>query len=84
MSQRITGKLNTECTACHGTGHTPAGEPVMEFAWHPDHGQVEVRTLQQGSGCLKCGGAGQLTGKGGTTRMDVHSPTSRTIYGRVL
>ena len=66
--KRITGKLPTECDACHGTGHTRESEPCMRYAQHPEHGTIELGTLTDtftrkplvGSGCLKCGGTGQL------------------------
>lgn len=62
MAHRLTTRaLDTECPACHGTGHTDACRPTMEMRYDRDlGGHVEVRTIQQGSGCLRCLGTGQL------------------------
>lgn len=51
----------TECPACHGMGYTAGSAAEMEMAWSADMGAyVEVRTIAQGSGCLKCLGLGRL------------------------
>lgn len=61
MTQRLTGQSETECPACYGMGVTQASAPEMELKYNRElGGHVEVRTIQQGSGCLRCGGTGQL------------------------
>ena len=63
---RITAGLPTECPACHGIGYTKESAAEMHYEDHPEHGPVERFTVyrdmvpQIGSGCLKCGGTGQL------------------------
>lgn len=58
---RTTGASETECPACFGLGTTQASAPEMELQYSRDMGgHVEVRTIAQGSGCLRCGGTGQL------------------------
>jgi hypothetical protein len=56
---RITKALATECKTCHGVGYTDETGPRMETAIHPEFGEVEVRTLEQGYACLVCCGLGQ-------------------------
>lgn len=61
---RLTAASETECPACFGLGVTPASAPEMELRYNRDMGgHVEVRTVRQGSGCLRCGGTGQLPTK---------------------
>lgn len=61
VTQRITGASPSECPACHGLGYTGASQAEMETRWNRERNEdVEVRTLRQGSGCLRCGGMGQL------------------------
>ena len=65
---RITGVSPHECTACHGLGYTKASQAEMRTAYFEEVGWVEIGTvvsletgkLQVGSGCLMCGGTGQL------------------------
>ena len=58
---RITGMKPTECPICHGLGYTEASKAEMRCVWNAERTDyVEVKTLKQGSGCLRCGGTGQL------------------------
>ena len=62
---RTTGALPTECPACYGTGHTRECAPVMETHYNREYNAyLEVRTIERGSGCLRCGGTGQLRAPG--------------------
>lgn len=58
---RTTKALPTECPACYGLGVTPQCAPTMELRYEQElHAHVEARTLDQGFGCLRCGGTGQI------------------------
>lgn len=58
---RTTGALPTECPACAGFGYNDKCAPEMRLVLNEEMGAyVEVETIKQGSGCLRCGGTGQL------------------------
>jgi hypothetical protein len=49
------------CPACNGMGYTQQTCPEMELRYNPQLGaHVEAKTLQQGSGCIRCLGVGYL------------------------
>jgi Holliday junction resolvasome RuvABC DNA-binding subunit len=49
------------CPECNGIGYTVKTCAEMELRWHHDlKAHVELKTLQQGSGCPKCLGLGVL------------------------
>jgi RecJ-like exonuclease len=54
-TQRVTKALATECPDCNGFGYTQNTCPEMVI----ERGR-EKRTLQQGSGCPRCLGTGQI------------------------
>ena len=64
---RITGASSHECPTCHGLGYTQACQAEMVTSLIRDFGYVETATRRGidgralvGSGCLRCGGTGQL------------------------
>ena len=64
---RITGASPFECPACHGLGYSRSCQAEMQSVWNAELGYyVETMTMyrenvaQVGSGCLQCGGTGQL------------------------
>ena len=49
------------CQACNGTGHSKETAPEMELEYNRELGaHVEVKTIKQGSGCIRCLGVGYL------------------------
>lgn len=47
------------CQECNGTGYSKETEPEMELQYDRElGGNVEVRTIKQGSGCIRCLGVG--------------------------
>lgn len=59
----------TTCTACDGSGHDKGGKPKIKTTPYVEQytdsrgvdrvrNRVRHETLQQGSGCLNCGGVG--------------------------
>ncbi len=50
------------CQACNGTGHSKETAPEMELQYNRELGaHVEVKTIKQGSGCVRCLGVGYVT-----------------------
>lgn len=62
-SRRTTRRHPLECDACEGLGQTEACRTeIATISVFDAHGVAYdvVRTVKQGSGCLKCGGTGRL------------------------
>lgn len=58
---RTTKAHPDECPGCNGLGYNDKCAPEMEMRFDPNlRGYVEVKTIKQGSGCLRCGGKGRL------------------------
>ena len=52
------------CLACNGTGHSRETAPEMEMQYDRDlGGNVEVKTIKQGSGCIRCLGVGYINAR---------------------
>jgi hypothetical protein len=64
MSQRrTTGKHADECSACYGLGQNEkCATVVRENTVAVANGETKTvfKTVQLGSGCLKCGGIGRI------------------------
>lgn len=52
---RITGKHPAECPGCDGFGYNERCATEMK-----QDSAGKLHTVQQGSGCLRCGGTGRL------------------------
>jgi hypothetical protein len=52
---RVTGQDPRECPGCAGFGYNERCATEME-----QDNEGKLRTVQQGSGCLRCGGTGRL------------------------
>lgn len=64
MSKRATRRHPDECPACYGFGQNEKCATLMrEHTVTVDEtvDKVVLKTIQLGSGCLRCGGTGRLT-----------------------
>jgi hypothetical protein len=64
MSKRVTRRHPDECPACYGFGQNEKCATLMKehneaSLTEPVH--IVLKTVQLGSGCLRCGGTGRLT-----------------------
>lgn len=55
--KRVTKALPTECPECNGIGYTRETCTEMKT---PKKGERGLKTVNQGSGCPRCCGTGQL------------------------
>ena len=63
-ARRTTGKHPDECPACYGFGQNEKCATVMTSRVMTDgEGQQRTifKTVQLGSGCLRCGGVGRIS-----------------------
>jgi hypothetical protein len=52
------------CQACNGMGYSRETAPEMELQYDRElGGNVEVRTIKQGSGCIRCLGVGYVASR---------------------
>lgn len=64
MSKRTTRKHPAECPACYGWGQNEKCATLMtevNIASAEEPTRAILKTVQLGSGCLRCGGIGRLT-----------------------